>query len=225
MTRAFSRTIATVLAVTALGACSSATRTATRPDARTGVGAQSPLSPAEQARADGGKPAFSQADIDFISGMVGHHAQAVLMAGWAPSHGASPAVAALCERIVVAQRDEIAFLQRWLRDRGKPVPSGDASHDMMPGMEHPHMMPGMLTAEQLIQLDKARGPEFDRLFLGFMIQHHEGAITMVDKLLGSRGAAQDDAIYKFASDVYADQTTEIERMTKMLEAMPARPGS
>lgn len=177
------------------------------------------LSPAAQAAADSGRPAYTSADVHFMSGMIGHHAQAVLMAGWAPSHGASPAVRALCERIVVGQRDEIGLMQRWLRERHEPVPAGDASHDMMPGMEHAAMMPGMLTAEQLAQLDAARGAEFDRLFLRFMIQHHQGAVTMVEQLFGATGAAQDDNVFKFASDVHVDQITEIDRMNLMLAAM------
>jgi uncharacterized protein (DUF305 family) len=177
------------------------------------------LTPAAQAAADSGRPAYTAADVHFMSGMIGHHAQAVLMAGWAPSHGASPAVRALCERIVVGQRDEIGLMQRWLRERRQPVPEGDASHDMMSGMDHSKLMPGMLTAEQLAQLDAARGPEFDRLFLTFMIQHHEGAITMVEQLFGATGAAQDDNVFKFASDVHVDQITEIDFMSKMLAAM------
>jgi uncharacterized protein (DUF305 family) len=146
--------------------------------------------------------------------MIPHHAQAVLMAGWAPTHGASPAVRALCERIVVAQRDEIAFMQRWLRERGETVPEADAQH-AHGGM----LMPGMLTAEQLAQLDRASGSEFDRRFLQFMIQHHQGAITMVEQLFSANGAAQDEDVFKFAADVNADQTTEIDRMGIMLGAL------
>ena len=144
------------------------------------------------------------------------------MAGWAPGHGASPAVRILCERIVVGQGDEIALMQRWLRDRHEPVPEADASHQMMPGMGHMDMrlMPGMLTSEQLAQLDAARGPAFDRQFLTFMIQHHRGAVTMVNELFGSQGAGEEEVVFRFASDVYADQTTEIDRMQKMLAALP-----
>jgi len=127
-------------------------------------------------------------------------------------------VAGLAERILVAQRDEIAFMQRWLRERRETVPDGSTEHMMMPGMDM-KLMPGMLTAEQLIQLDKARGPEFDRLFLQFMIQHHEGALTMVDKLFAAQGAGQDEDVFKFAVDVHADQTTEINRMTLMLQSV------
>ena len=177
------------------------------------------VSQAERARADGGKPAYTRADAEFMSGMIGHHAQAVLIAGWAPSHGASPAIQRLCERVVVGQGDEIALMQRWLRDRNEPVPDADPSHYGMAGMDHVKQMPGMLSAEQLRMLDQARGPEFDRLWLTYMIQHHEGAITMVDKLMGSAGAAQDEMVFKLASDIYADQTTEIDFMTKMLQGL------
>jgi uncharacterized protein (DUF305 family) len=156
-----------------------------------------------------------------MSGMIAHHAQAVQMAGWAPGHGASPAVRRLCERIVVAQRDEIAFMQQWLRARNLPVPEPDPRGHLMPGMDHPMLMPGMLTPEQMTQLDRAREAEFDRLFLTFMIQHHQGALAMVEQLVGSPGAAQDEYVFKFASDVNADQTTEIDRMYEMLAAIPA----
>ena len=94
----------------------------------------------------------------------------------------------------------------------------------MAGMEHYVMMPGMLTDEQMKQLDAARGVEFDRLFLTFMMQHHRGAITMVDKLLNTPVAAQDEIVFKFANDVQADQTTEIDRMQQMLDALPPPPG-
>src|SRR5438093_2157749 len=166
-----------------------------------------------------GRLPYSDADVDFMAGMIPHHAQAVVMAGWAPSHGARQDVAILCERIVVGQRDEIAMMQTWLGDRGQDVPDATSTrHKMtMNGMTHEMLMPGMLTDEEMAQLDRARGPEFDRLFLVGMIKHHQGAIDMVDKLFKSYGAAQDETIFKFASDVYADQGIEIERMNKMLE--------
>ena len=191
----------------AIGACSSATRTP----------AGSGVQPA------GGAATVSPADVHFMSGMIPHHAQAVLMAGWAPTHGASQAVRALCERIVVGQQDEIAFMQRWLGDRHETVPPADPHGHLMPGMDQPMLMPGMLTPEQMAQLDSARGPEFDRLFLTFMIQHHQGAITMVQELMSTPGAAQDDLVFKFASDINADQTIEINRMHHMLAALSSRP--
>ena len=178
--------------------------------------------PAPPAGPDSARKAYTPADVHFMTGMIAHHAQAVLMAGWAPSHGASASLRAMCERIVVGQGDEIVLMQRWLRDRHEMVPDGDASHDMMPGMEHT-LMPGMLTPHQLMQLDSARGAEFDRLFLTFMIQHHMGAITMVNELFGSKGGGEEEIVFRFASDVYADQTTEIARMNRMLDALKRSP--
>jgi len=162
---------------------------------------------------------YSDADVAFMSGMIPHHAQAVVMAGWAPTHGARKDIAILCERMVVAQRDEIALLQQWLRERGLPVPDATSTrHRMtMNGVEHDMLMPGMLTDEEMAALDRARGPEFDRLFLEGMIKHHQGAIDMVDVLLKSYGAAQDETVFKFANDVQADQSIEINVMQKMLE--------
>ena len=200
-----------VLVVIAAAACTAAT---THPAS---------VSPAVQAPADSGRPSYTAADVHFVSGMIGHHAQAIQMAGWAPSHGASPAVRVLCERIVVAQNDEIAFAQRWLREHNQPVPPADPRGHVMPGMDHPMLMPGMLTPDQMAQLDAARGPQFDRLFLTFMIQHHRGAITMVAQLLAAPGAAQDGPIFRFAADVNVDQTTEIDRMSRMLDALTGSP--
>lgn len=165
-------------------------------------------------------PPYTQADVDFMSGMIAHHAQALVTAGWAPSHGARRDVAILCERIVVGQRDEIELMQTWLRDRGLPIPDATKTrHTMrMPnGVVHDMLMPGMLSDEEMAELDRARGPEFDRLFLLGMIKHHQGAIEMVETLFKAYGAAQDEAVFKFANDVYADQSIEIDRMNKMLE--------
>jgi len=167
-----------------------------------------------------GQYPYSDADIDFMSGMIPHHAQAVVMAGWCDSHGARKDLAVLCGRIAVGQRDEIAMMQGWLRDRGLPVPDATSTrhHMKMPnGMEHDMLMPGMLTDEEMAALDRARGPEFDRLFLEGMIRHHQGAIDMVDVLFKGYGAAQDEVVFKFANDVQADQSVEINVMKDMLE--------
>ena len=163
---------------------------------------------------------LNPADIQFMSGMIPHHAQAVLIAGWAPTHGASPEVQRLCERIVVGQRDEIGLMQAWLKQRALEVPAADATHMKMTmnGMSHDMLMPGMLNDEELKQLDASRGVDFDRLFLQAMIRHHQGAITMVDDLEAAQGSRQDETVFRFSSDVYADQTTEIDRMQKMLAA-------
>ena len=168
-----------------------------------------------------GRLPYTDADVDFMAGMIPHHAQAVIMAGWAPTHGARHDVAVLCERIVVGQGDEIAMMQQWLRDRGQAVPDAASTrHKMkMNGVEHEMLMPGMLTDDQMKELDQARGPEFDRRFLTFMIQHHRGAVSMVKDLFGSYGAAQDEIVFKFANDVNVDQSTEIARMETMLAAL------
>jgi uncharacterized protein (DUF305 family) len=172
-------------------------------------------------QSDTTQPLYTKADIEFMDGMISHHAQALLMASWAESHGASPTMRTLTQRITNAQKDEIVAMQKWLRDRHQPVPEPNP-HGMtmnMGGMQHEMLMPGMLTEDQLKQLDAARSREFDRLFLVFMIQHHQGAVTMVNNLFATNGTAQDITVYKMASDISADQTTEIERMQKMLAAM------
>ena len=168
-----------------------------------------------QAPPDSAHPLWTKADVAFMSGMIHHHAQAILIAGWAPSHGASPAVQTLCARIVVSQQDEIAIMSKWLSDRHQPVADPNVGHAMMPEMDPSTMMPGMLSAVQLAALDKAHGADFDQLFLTDMIQHHKGALVMVDQLF-AQGAGEEEPVFKIASGVQADQTTEIARMQKML---------
>jgi uncharacterized protein (DUF305 family) len=165
---------------------------------------------------------FTEADVHFMSGMISHHAQAIKMAGWAPAHGANAAVQRLAERIINAQQDEINLMRQWLADRRQPVPEASPTgmKMVMNGVEHEMLMPGMLSEDQMKQLDQARGAEFDRLFLSLMIQHHKGAVSMVQELFGSYGAGLDDIVFKFASDVNVDQSTEIARMELMLAALP-----
>jgi len=184
--------------------------------------ADAPTPAASQAAAAPAKRA-SPADVEFMSGMIHHHAQAIVMARWASSHGASESLRTLCERIIVSQTDEIRMMQQWLREHGEvaPEPSATGQRMVMGGMEHDMLMPGMLTPDQMKQLDEARGAEWNRLFLTFMIQHHEGALTMVEKLFATYGGGVDDLIYKFASDTFADQGSEIGRMQRMLDAMGA----
>jgi uncharacterized protein (DUF305 family) len=192
------------------------------------AGAQSmQASPAalEQARRDSIRRPYTKADIDFMSGMIAHHAQAVKMAGWAKSHGASASLQIFCGRIAMGQTAEIGLMQQWLRERNQPVPEPDPRGMKMPmpgmaGMDQMVLMPGMLTEAQMAQLDSARGVEFDRLFLQGMIRHHQGALAMVDSLFNTPGAAQDEIVFKFANDVHADQETEIDRMQQMLDALP-----
>jgi len=164
---------------------------------------------------------FTDADVRFFTGMISHHAQALVMSGLAPGHGAGSAVQTLAARIINAQNDEIHLMQRWLADRHQQVPEVhvDGLNMMIHGAGGMMNMPGMLTAEQMQELDRARGGEFDRLFLTYMIQHHKGAVTMVHELFATDGAGNDELAFKLASDIQADQTTEIARMEKMLRAM------
>ena len=171
-----------------------------------------------KARADSLRYPYTAGDVQFMSHMIGHHAQALVMAGWAPTHGANAEVQRLAARIINAQTDEINIMQTWLRDRRQPVPEAKSGpmKMVMNGMEHEMLMPGMLTDEQMKELDQARGKDFDKLFLRYMIQHHRGAVSMVNDLFGTPGAAQDETVFKFANDVQLDQSTEINRKQKML---------
>ena len=210
-------------------ACSRPTQTAETAPAPAPT-AQSDSVAMARASADSLRYPYTAADVHFMSAMIGHHSQALLMAGWAPTHGASPSVRTLAERIINGQEDEIGTMERWLRDRRKPVPEasrmgGNASS---PGPGHGgahHAMPGMLSEAQLQQLQQAKGAEFDRLFLTFMIQHHRGAVSMVQELFGTPGAARDETVFKFANDVSVDQRTEVARMERMLAELGSRTGS
>ncbi len=219
--------ILTSVTVTAglLGACASGS---------VGTGSTRPLTPAQLAAQDGGIPPYTKADVAFMQGMISHHAQAVTMSSFADPNRASSEVRVLAGRITVAQTDEIAFMKTWLGKRKQTVPAGD-----MEAMAHAHsagmdmssmgggsmssiggMMPGMLTTAQMDTLKSATGSAFDWYFLTFMIQHHRGAISMVDELMSAKGAANDDDVFKFVSDVVADQSTEIDRMELILKSRP-----
>ena len=189
-------------------------------------GAASDLEALYWARQDSARMSFTKADVRFMTGMIGHHAQAIVMARLAPTHGASEQVQTLAARIINAQQDEIASMQRWLRERGQHVPEIEieGTRLMVDGSSgHGRPMAGVLTKAQIQKLDAARGVAFDRLFLTYMIQHHSGAVTMVDHLFSTDGAAQDDAAFKLASDINVDQATEIARMKRMLSALPDAP--
>lgn len=161
-------------------------------------------------------PRITEADTRFMQGMIGHHAQAIEMTALLKTRTRSEEMKRLAERIEVSQADEIALMRQWLRDRGQPVPSLDA---------HAHhaadttLMPGMLTAAEMGHLAAASGPAFDRLFLTYMIKHHQGALIMVKDLFASPGAGQESEIHRFASDVDADQRMEIDRMVAMLASL------
>jgi len=219
------RSIAAAMLAAALAGCSgaaapAASRTAPQPAPD---GGSSDAAYVAKARADSLRNPYVEADVEFMYNMIGHHTQAITMSRLAPTHGASPEVQRLASRIINAQQDEIGTMQRWLRDRQKPVPQipadGGPTMMLMNGEPMQMLMPGMLTPGQLKALDAARGEEFDKLFLTDMIRHHRGAVSMVKDLFGSYGAAQDELVFKFANDVNVDQTTEIARMEKMLAAL------
>ena len=233
---------AIAVAAFAASACSAAPRTAPTPDPTLVIAAPSirvvhdDAAGIARARADSVRAPYTDADVRFMTHMIPHHAQAIVMSRLAASHDASIEVRRLAARIINAQQDEIAIMQQWLADRQKPLPEAH-THMHAPGAgtaggEHAqhaqhaqHMqemqahagMPGMLSDAQLRQLDAARGREFDRLFLTFMIQHHTGAVTMIRELLAS--PPQDETAFRLAADINVDQTTEIARMEKMLATM------
>ncbi|MGH7650454.1 MAG: DUF305 domain-containing protein [Gemmatimonadaceae bacterium] len=176
---------------------------------------------------------YVKADVDFMQGMIIHHAQAVVMSDWAGSHGARSNVLTLCKRIALSQRDEIAMMQQWLLEHHLSAPDPlhmlhgahpvtDESPMHMPGMDmgpHPMMMSGMLTPAEMRQLDAARGPLFDRLYLTGMMKHHQGALDMVAALFAIPGAGQQAEISSFATDIDAGQRAEIARMQAILNTL------
>jgi uncharacterized protein (DUF305 family) len=163
-------------------------------------------------------PKHTAADVAFMTGMIAHHQQALVMTALVTDRTTSRDLRLLALRIELSQTDEINLMKSWLRTRGEPVPGeGEhAGHDMHAG----HLMPGMLTPEQIATLQAARGNEFDKRVLEFMFQHHEGAITMVAELFSSPGGGQGSEIYGFAADVDSDQQMEIARMRRLLSERP-----
>src|SRR5713101_174662 len=167
-------------------------------------------------------PARSQEDVEFMQGMIMHHSQAVEMTALIPSHTENKDLRSLGARISSSQSDEIKFMKRWLAARGEPI---SVAMPGMPDMDksgHPMpLMPGMLTPEQMESLRKAKGAEFDHLFLTGMIQHHNGALIMVKDLFDTAGAGQDADIFNFATDADNTQRAEIRIMEAMLEKKPS----
>ena len=154
---------------------------------------------------------YTLADVQFMQGMIGHHAQALEMTDLLFSRSNRVDMRLLAHRIEVSQADEINLMQNWLMVRDKEVPNPDPHHS-----QGTMLMPGMLTPKEMNHLAEATGSVFDRRFLEYMIKHHEGALIMVDELFSSPGAGQESEIFFFASDVDADQTIEINRMHRML---------
>lgn len=154
------------------------------------------------------------ADVRFMQGMIGHHAQAIEMAALVPARAVREDVRLLARRIDVSQADEIQLMQRWLTARGEALPDAHTHHTGAAPL-----MPGMLTPDEMRRLASATGAEFERLFLEGMIRHHDGALVMVAELFATPGAAQDSEIFAFASDVDADQRIEMLRMAAMLQEL------
>ncbi len=176
------------------------------------------------ARAQGTTPPHTAADVRFMQGMIHHHAQAVTMAALVPTRSSRQDLKMLARRIDVSQVDEIEWMRNWLRDRDEPLADANADANSDAHAEHGGgaLMPGMLSADAMAALERATGAEFDRLFLGGMIRHHEGAIVMVAQLFATPGAGQESMIFGFASDVDSDQRAEIARMRRLLSALGAR---
>jgi len=207
------------IALVVLSACASTTATVAVP--RT----IQPGAPGTPSQVISGRPAdatsapkHTAADVTFMTGMIAHHQQALVMTALVADRTTSRDLRLLALRIELSQTDEINLMKSWLRDRREPVP-GEGQHSGHT-MHEGHLMPGMLTPEQIVTLQAARGTEFDRRFLEFMIQHHEGAITMVADLFSSPGGGQGSEIFGFASDVDSDQQMEIARMRRLLAARP-----
>jgi uncharacterized protein (DUF305 family) len=216
------KTLAPSLAVLLLAAggaaCRTAAPSATPQPAERPPQIIQPGAPGESSRvvtaaeaADLSKVQHTPADVKFMQGMIGHHAQAIEMVDLLKTRTASDDMKKLALRIQVSQEDEIKMMREWLERRGQDVPE----HAHHTGM----LMPGMLTADEMARLAAAKGPAFDRLFLEFMIKHHAGALTMVEELFASPGAGQESDLFAFASDVESDQRMEIERMAGMLKEL------
>lgn len=197
----------------------SATVSAQAPIIQPGApGQPSRLISAEEA-SDLANLSFTDADVKFMQGMISHHAQAVEMGALVEGRTNREALIAMAQRISISQEDEMSMMRGWLEDRGLDVPDEHAHHSM----SEEDLMPGMLSPEDFAQLTAAEGPQFDSFFLQFMIDHHEGALEMVETLLDQPGSAQDSVIYEFTTDVTADQTSEIERMSAMLAGFSPDP--
>lgn len=217
METSLQRTTAAVLLAVVLASCGTATRESAPATVPPGAPGESSLSPASVETAQNGRPRYTEADTRFMQHMIAHHAQALAMTRLVPDRSTRRDIGLLAERIEVSQRDEIRLMQQWLRERGQEVPDPEAHlGHRMAGGDHA-LMPGMLTPEQLDRLAAATGAEFDRLFLQFMIQHHEGALIMVDEIFATPGAGQETATFQVASEIGADQRMEIERMRRLLQ--------
>lgn len=228
MTRRAASGLSVLLLAAATAACATGGSTATPPatapataqpaDAvpliQPGAPGQANRTVGEAQATDLSKVRFTQADVQFMQGMIGHHSQALEMVALLETRTASEDMKRLALRIKISQDDEIGMMKVWLRDRGAALPDEHAHH-----MHGATLMPGMLTQDDMAKLAAASGTAFDALFLEYMIKHHEGALTMVKDLFATPGAGQEGDIFAFASDVDADQAMEISRMGAMLREL------
>jgi uncharacterized protein (DUF305 family) len=216
------RAVVIAIALATSAGCGAATTGATRnpPIVQPGAPGQASKVVGAGQAADQSKIVATPADVTFMQGMIHHHAQALDMVALLKTRTNSDDMRKLGERIEISQRDEIKMMQRWLAARGQDAPDPHAMSMPgmdMAGMDHdPVMMPGMLTPAEMEHLATLKGVEFDKAFLEGMIKHHGGAISMVQVLFATPGAAQESVIFAFASDVDADQRMEIDRMAGML---------
>jgi uncharacterized protein (DUF305 family) len=209
-----------ILPLSLVVSCASNPKTTKPPLVQPGAPGQASRAIAPEQALDQSKISFTQADVTFMQGMIGHHSQALEMTALLATRTNREDMRKLALRIETSQSDEIKMMQRWLEVRGQTVPGPHAMH-----MHGAKLMPGMLTADEMSRLAAAKGAEFDRLFLEGMIKHHGGALTMVEELFATPGAGQEAEIFAFASDVDADQRMEIDRMRAMLAASAPAPGS
>jgi uncharacterized protein (DUF305 family) len=210
------RSIALIVGVAAATGCGSATTAINShpPIVQPGAPGEASHEITAEKAADLSHVQFTDADVKFMQGMIGHHAQAIEMTELLYSRTNRDDMRALAKRIDISQADEINMMKHWLEVRGQEVPNEHAHH-----MHGATLMPGMLTQEEMDRLAAAKGEEFDRLFLEGMIKHHGGALTMVKELFAAPGAGQEVEIFSFASDVDADQRMEIDRMGAMLNTL------
>jgi uncharacterized protein (DUF305 family) len=211
----FSPRIGTVLlALLSAASCRTAGGGSGPPIVQPGAPGESTRVISAEKAVDLSKVQHTPADVKFMQGMIGHHAQAVEMVALLKSRTEREDMRLLALRIELSQEDEIKMMQRWLEVRGQQIPDPHAMH-----MHGATLMPGMLTEQEMAALASAKGAEFDRLFLEGMIKHHAGALTMVQELFATAGAGQEVEIFSFAADVDADQRMEIDRMGAMLNAI------
>lgn len=159
-------------------------------------------------------PTYSQTDVDFVHGMLAHHEQALIMTAFVAERSTNDQLALFVERLDISQTDEIVLMEKWLDERGENLPAGNSGH-----MAHMGLMPGMLSDDEISQLEQASGADFDRMFLEFMTRHHEGALVMVDDLFNSDEGGLETSIFQLASHIVSDQDIEISRMATMTDEL------